>query len=54
MTPNKWRFRSSWRGRLILQRLIEWRDDGHDMCQWRDATVEDLPDYVRGVGSAAP
>ena len=42
---NDWNFRQGFRGKLVLQRLIEWDDDGHQMAMWRDATVEDLRDY---------
>lgn len=41
----QWNFRVNWRGKLILQRLVSWVDDGHEYCKWRDATAFDLRDY---------
>ena len=49
---NTWNFRKGFRGRLILQRLIEWGEDGHLMAMWRDATVEDLRDYYADITKA--
>lgn len=46
---NNWNFRQGFRGRMVLQRLIEWKDDGHPMVMWRDATVEDLSDYYAAI-----
>ena len=46
---NDWNFRQGFRGKLVLQRLIEWSDDGHQMAMWRDATVEDLRDYYAAI-----
>jgi hypothetical protein len=46
---NNWNFRQGFRGRVVLQRLIEWEDDGHPMAMWRDATVEDLRDYYATI-----
>lgn len=45
-----WRFRSGWRGKLILQRYVEWIEyDSHGgdylAATWRDATTNDLLDY---------
>ena len=42
---SNWNFRKGFLGRIVLQRFIEWDDDGHSMGMWRDATVEDLCDY---------
>jgi hypothetical protein len=44
-----WNFRQGFRGRLVLQRLIEWSNDGLEMAMWRDATVEDLRDYYAAI-----
>lgn len=49
---SKWNFRQGFRGRLVLQRLIEWEDDGQRMWMWRDATVEDLRDYYAAIEAA--
>jgi hypothetical protein len=46
---NNWNFRQGFRGRLVLQRLIEWSNDGLEMAMWRDATVEDLRDYYAAI-----
>jgi hypothetical protein len=41
-----YRFRTNWRGKLILQRLYTWRGPyGDPECEWCDATVQDLKDY---------
>lgn len=41
-----YQFRTNWRGKLILQRLIKYRDQfGGPDFQWRDATTQDLKDY---------
>ena len=41
-----YRFRSNWRGKLILQRLIKYRDQfGGPDFQWCDADAGDLKDY---------
>lgn len=42
---NQWRFRTNWRGKLILQRRSVWRDDGRECSEWLDASTEDLGDY---------
>ena len=42
---NKWNFRQGFRGRMILQRFVEWTDNGMKYGDWRDATVSDLQDY---------
>ena len=42
-----YRFRTNWRGKLILQRRIKYYNINmymHDYL-WRDATVEDLKHY---------
>lgn len=48
-----WRFRTNWRGKLILQRRVR---DLHvigsmvEPCmRWRDATAEDLSEYYRNL-----
>ena len=46
---NDWNFRQGFRGKLVLQRLIEWSDDGYERATWRDATVEDLRDYYAAI-----
>ena len=46
---NDWNFRQGFRGKLVLQRLIDWDDDGYQMAMWRDATVEDLRDYCAAI-----
>ena len=44
-----WRFRTNWRGKLILQRRIRTMrmiGPSADPCyEWRDATTEDLGHY---------
>jgi hypothetical protein len=43
---NNYRFRSNWRGKLILQRLIKYRDQwGGPDFEWCDADAGDLKDY---------
>ena len=49
---NDWNFRRGFRGKLVLQRLIEWSDDGYERAMWRDATVEDLRDYYTAIKDA--
>jgi len=39
------KFRTNWRGKLILQIFVSWFDDGREMGQWQDATVGDLEEY---------
>ena len=46
---DNWNFRQGFRGRMVLQRLVEWEDDGHRMAMWKDATVEDLRDYYADI-----
>lgn len=46
---NNWNFRKGFLGRLVLQRLVEWEDDGHPYAMWRDATVFDLRDYYKAL-----
>lgn len=43
---NNYRFRTNWRGQLILQRLHTYRDQfgGPDRL-WEDADTKDLKDY---------
>jgi len=51
-----WRFRRSWRGKLVLQRLNKWLEMdecGSYACeQWRDATIEDLTEHGREAASS--
>ncbi len=47
----EWNFRKGFRGRMVLQRLVEWDDDGRRMAMWRDATVEDLRDYYAALAA---
>jgi hypothetical protein len=43
---NNYQFRTNWRGKLVLQRLIKYRDQfGDPKFQWEDATTQDLKDY---------
>ena len=43
-----YRFRSNWRGKLILQRLVKYRDQfGGPDFQWCDADAGDLKDYYQ-------
>ena len=46
---NKWNFRQGFRGRMILQRFVEWMDRGMEYGEWRDATVSDLQDYYAAI-----
>lgn len=41
-----YQFRTNWRGQLILQRLVSYRNSWGDKhyC-WRDADTQDLKDY---------
>jgi hypothetical protein len=34
---------------MILQRFVEWMDDGMEFGEWRDATVSDLQDYYNAI-----
>lgn len=45
---HNYRFRTNWRGKLILQRLNTYRDQwgGPDRL-WEDATTQDLKDYYK-------
>ena len=45
---NNYRFRSNWRGKLVLQRLYTYRDQwgGPDRL-WKDATTQDLKNYYQ-------
>lgn len=41
-----YRFRTNWRGKLILQRRYYYRNSWGDRCHyWCDAKTEDLRDY---------
>lgn len=41
-----YQFRTNWRGKLILQRLVKYRDQfGGPDFEWEDATTQDLKDY---------
>jgi hypothetical protein len=41
-----YRFRTNWRGKLVLQRLHKYRDQwGGPDFRWEDATIQDLKDY---------
>lgn len=46
---NEWRFRTNWRGKLILQRKVkelEFLGPSVDFVwKWRDANTEDLGDF---------
>lgn len=42
----KWRFRTNWRGKLILQRSYRaYGGFGDFYIAWMDATTEDLGEY---------
>ena len=47
----EWRFRTNWRGLLILQRrvtdLIPFGPSMERVLKWRDATAKDLGEYYR-------
>lgn len=45
----RWRYRTNWRGKLILQ-VWEASSDSNLTCSggwWRDATVEDLTEHSK-------
>lgn len=42
---NEWRFRTNWRGKLILQRRVHQTLYAEAYYVWRDATAGDLADY---------
>lgn len=46
-----WRFRTNWRGKIILQRSYRAPSNmrGDWVICWRDATTADLGDYYRQV-----
>jgi hypothetical protein len=44
---NGWRFRTSWFGKLILQRQIRVVQRWGPCFMWRDATTEDLGLYYQ-------
>ena len=47
---NKYRFRTNWRGKLILQRLNTYRDQwGGPEQLWEDADAGDLKDYYEAL-----
>lgn len=50
---NNWRFRTTWRGLLILQRRVRDLQVIGPMIEpcmkWRDATAEDLAEYYRDL-----
>lgn len=41
-----WRFRTSWTGKLVLQRCVR-RDGPRE--EWRDASSKDLLDYYNDM-----
>ena len=47
-----WRFRTNWRGKLILQRSyrVPALCPGDWIVRWRDATTEDLGHYYAAHG----
>lgn len=53
--PEGWRFRSGWRGKLILQRLHHWKAydgysfDSWDASDWLDATTEDIHEFLKEI-----
>lgn len=55
---DNWRFRTSWRGLLVLQRRVrDLRAIGPTIepCMvWRDATTEDLSEYYRNLHKVEP
>lgn len=46
-----WRFRTTWRGLLILQRRVSdvavFGNSAERVWKWRDATSKDLAEYYR-------
>lgn len=50
---NDWRFRTNWRGVLILQRRVKtfacFGPIADRVFQWRDATTEDLAAYYEAL-----
>lgn len=44
--PKDWRFRSSFFGKLVLQRKLEWEEDMHKFEKWVDAKAEDLGEFI--------
>lgn len=50
---NEWRFRTTWRGLLILQRrvpdLVAYGPTVERVLKWRDATAKDLAEYYRDL-----
>lgn len=46
-----WRFRTNWRGKLILQRRVEnvSFDFSPSGYYWRDASSTDLLDYAKDI-----
>lgn len=55
--PEGWRFRSNWRGKLILQRRYEHYfaadGSGHSFSEprWRDATISDFSNLLFVTGN---
>jgi hypothetical protein len=51
--PDDWRFRTNWRGKLILQRRVRTLIPVGPRCdwvlKWRDADVEDLRVLFEGA-----
>lgn len=49
----EWRFRTTWRGLLILQRRVRdlavFGPTVERVLKWRDATAEDLAEYYRDL-----
>lgn len=49
----EWRFRTNWRGLLILQRrvpdLVAYGPTVERVLKWRDATSKDLAEYYRDL-----
>lgn len=53
--PRGYRFRTNWRGKLILQRMVKQvagdAYDCWDVAIWRDATTEDLTHFFTNQGT---
>ena len=46
----QWQFRTNWRGKLILQRQFQSRDQwGDKYYYWSDADTTDLKDYYNEI-----
>lgn len=52
-----WRFRTTWRGLLILQRRVSdvavFGNSVERVLKWRDATSKDLAEYYRDLQEKA-